>query len=252
MYEASRPNWMIVQGVAQALLGQLQPEPVAIGAAVAGGSGGQYLSRDVKGSVAVASLSEEATFWDYLTVGEITSEIAERVPGYAGITPTALARTGQQGTWGRQTNEAIYYDGTNYENTEGIGIQYPAPAEQPKATLNVAPLPFELVVTDAQYPFLLLVQRVLYDADPLLRDSRLLNHVPDPFVALNTTDAQRLGIKRGDTVRVASAAGAIELPARVVVDLDTGSVLIPANLPGAPLDAVQTGPRTRVTVSKVM
>jgi hypothetical protein len=34
----------------------------------------------------------------------------------------------------------------------------------------------------------------------------------------------------------------------VVVDLPQGVVVVPANLPGADLAAVQTGPRTYVTI----
>jgi NADH-quinone oxidoreductase subunit G len=180
-------------------------------------------------------------------------EMAERVPGYQGITHSSLAKTGQRGTWGRQINEAIYYDGTNYENTEGVGIQYPAPSENldPKSKFSLKPLPYEELVTNEKYPFVLLVQRLLYDDDALLRDSRLLNHIPAPFVALNRADAQKLEIAKGDTVRVSSAAGALDLPARLTGEVPEGSVLVPAHLSEAPLTTLQTGPRTRVAVSKI-
>lgn len=252
LYMESRPNWMIVQGIAQALLSVLEPQAVgAVAVAVTDTKAEKRRSGDGRAKGGVALAVGEPSSWDYITVGEITTEIAERVRGYQGITPTALERTGKRGTWGRQTNEAIYYDGTNYENIEGVGIQYPSPSEQAKMTFTVKPLAFEMLVTDEQYPFVLLVQRLLYDNDPLLRGSLLQSHVPAPFVALNQTDAQRLGIKRGNTVRVSSASGWLDLPARVVVDLPEGSILIPANLPGAPLSTLQTGPRTRVTVRKI-
>lgn len=208
--ELSRPDWEIVQGVGQAL-----------------GQG-----------------------WDYITPSDIATEIAERVPGYAGITYAKLTSTGAVGAWGRQTNEAIYYDGTNYENTEGVGIQYPSLFEQHgQAGLHTQPL--EPLARDERHPFVLMVQSLLYDGDPLLRDSLVAAHAPAPSVALSTTDAQHLGVVAGDRVRIASAAGALELPARVVVDLPAGSVLIPAQLPGAPLAAVQTAPRTHVTIHKL-
>jgi NADH-quinone oxidoreductase subunit G len=155
------------------------------------------------------------------------------------------------GTWGRQTNEDVYYDGTNYENTEGVGIQYPATMEQPKARFNVEPLSFDMQLAGQQYPFMLLVQPLLYSGDPLLRDSLLLSHIPEPYVAINRADAKRLEIARGAKVRVSSAAGSLDLPARLVSDLPEGSVLIPNNLPGAPLAQIQTGPRTCVALSKI-
>lgn len=213
-------DWEAIQGVAQALADTLES-------------------------------SAGSPAWDYITVSDVADEIAARVPGYAGITHTALASTGRVGTWGRQINESIYYDGTNYENTEGVGLQYPSPFEQQRSSFTLKPQPLEAVSADSRYPLMLLVQRLLYDGDPLLRDSLLTSHVPAPFVALSAADAQRLGIGAGDRVRVASSVGALELPARVVVDLPEGSVLIPANLPGAPLAALQTGPRTRVLVSRL-
>lgn len=213
-----RADWTIIQGVAQAL-------------------------------TATNSLARESV-WNYFTAGDVAADIAEYVPGYAGITYHDLTATGKVGAWGRQTNEAIYYDGTNYENTEGVGLQYPAPIEQSHASFALKPQTVMAHHADERYPFVLLVQTLLYDCDPLMRNSLLETHVPAPFVAINSADAQRLGIEAGQRVGIASAVGELELPARVVADLPAGSVLIPANLSDAPLSVLQTGPRTYVTISK--
>ncbi|NJL34543.1 MAG: hypothetical protein HC893_12640 [Chloroflexaceae bacterium] len=212
--------------------------------AVAGNGKGKKATRQA------VALTDEPLF-DYLTSSEIAADIAAQVPGYAGITYDALAKTALVNNWGRQTNESVYYDGTNYENGEGIGIQAPVLAELPRASFDVAPLGYEMLTTNSEYPFVLQVQKLLYDADPLLRDSLLLNHVPAPSIALSYADAERLGISRGDIVRVASATGAVEAPARPVADLAAGSVLVPAHLPGLALAQLQTGTRTRVALSKV-
>jgi NADH-quinone oxidoreductase subunit G len=242
----SRADWMVAQDIAQGLLQRI--EPVAT-EAVPGAAAGQEKAREA-GAEGTATPVDTLVGWDYLTEAEVASEIAERVPGYAGITHSALAKTGRRGTWGRQTNEAIFYDGTNYENTEGVGIQYPAHAEASDASFSVVPLSFTLTTPDEQYPFLLVPQTLLYDADPLLRDSLLLSHIPAPYVAINRGDAERLGIGRGQQVRVTSAAGSLDLPAQLRRDVPAGSVVIPANLPGVSLAGLQTGPRTRVALSK--
>ncbi|MEI7771741.1 MAG: molybdopterin dinucleotide binding domain-containing protein, partial [Chloroflexales bacterium] len=98
-------------------------------------------------------------------------------------------------------------------------------------------------------PLLLLAQPLAYDGDPLLRGGKLEAHVPAAYVAVGRADAARLGIRAGEIVRVASAAGAIALPARVVADLPEGVAMVPANLPDADLAAVQTGPRTQVAIT---
>lgn len=188
--------------------------------------------------------------WDYLTAAEVAAEIAERVPGYAGVTYGALAATGKPGAWGRQVNEAIYYDGTNYENTEGVGIKLPAPVESGAASINLAPRPTPAPAEER--PLLLMSLPLAYGGDPLLRGSKLEQHVPAPYVALNGADAERRNIRTGDMVRLDSAAGSLTLPARVVNDVPPGVVLVPADLPGVELAAVQTGPRTRVHLVKLV
>lgn len=230
----SRPDWQIVAGVAQALA----ELTISSGAAPAAGA---------RRSPAVASAPMG---WDYLNVAEVAAEIAERVPGYAGASYAALDATGSPGPWGRQVNEAIYYDGTNYENTEGVGIKLPSLVEDGKTSVSLAPRTLPAVADER--PLLLLAQPLAYGGDPLLRGSKLAAHVPAPYVALSSVDAEKLNIKPGDMVRLDSAAGSLSLPARVVSDLPPGVALAPADLPGAALAAVQTGPRTRVSLVKIV
>jgi NADH-quinone oxidoreductase subunit G len=199
-----------------------------------------------RGGVAVA----ERGGWDWITAGDVAAELAARVPGYSGVTYAALAATGKPGAWGRQVNEAIYYDGTNYENTEGVGITLPSLVEGGRLAVNLAPRPTAPPADER--PLLLLAQPLAYDGDPLLRGSKLEAHRPAAAIAISAADAERQNIRSGDAVRLDSAAGSLGLPARVVSDLPQGVVMLPANLPGVDLAAIQTGPRTRVTLVKVV
>jgi NADH-quinone oxidoreductase subunit G len=250
----SRPDWQIVQGVAQ-LIAEDAKVWIAEDAnrlakdANAKGAKGAKVANAKSAKAAVAVAVADAPAWDYLTAGELAAEIAERVPGYAGITYAALAATGSGGAWGRQANEAIFYDGTNYENTEGVGIQYPSQAEG-RAVFSLAPRPAPAPAAAAERPLLLLAQPLAYDGDPLLRGGKLESHVPTAYVAVGQADAAGLGVQAGEMVRLASAVGELALPARVVADLPEGVVVVPANWPGANLAAIQTGPRTYVSVLK--
>lgn len=223
----SRPDWQIVADVARAMIARAAERAV----------------RDGKAQGA-------AEPWDYLTTADVTAEIAERAPGYAGVTYAALDATGKPGAWGRQVNEAIFYDGTNYENTEGIGIKLPPVFEVGKSVLSLAPRPAPSHADDR--PLLLLAQPLAYGGDPLLRGSKLAARIPTPYIAVSAADAAKRNIHTGDLVRLDSAAGSITLPAHVVPDLPPGVVLAPADLPGASLAAVQTGPRTRVSLVKLV
>ena len=250
----SRPDWQIVQGVATRIAKEwVAKDRIANGAKAAPAKGAKG-SAGARGGVAVAERPATAVAqnggWDYITAADVAAEIAERVPGYAGITYAALAATGKPGNWGRQTNEAIYYDGTNYENTEGVGIQLPSLIEGGRAVVSLTPRPAPAL--DEERPLLLLAQPLAYDGDQLLLGSKLESHIPAPYVALSTADAERQNIRPGDNVRLDSAAGSLTLPARVVADLPQGVAVVPANLPGAQIAVVQTGPRTRVNLVKVV
>jgi NADH-quinone oxidoreductase subunit G len=194
---------------------------------------------------------DAASLWDYTTARDVALEIAERVPGYQGITYSRLAKTAVAGSWGRQATETFFYDGTSYDNTEGVGIQYPAPMEAPNAAFTRAALTAEPLAGDAsRYPFVLVAQTVLYDGDARLHGSLLESHVPELYVIMSATDADQAGIQTGDRVLVSSAVGAVECAVRLDERLPAGAVVIPAHLPGEPLAAVQMGLRTRVAVQK--
>ena len=51
--------------------------------------------------------------------------------------------------------------------------------------------------------------------------------VPGPFVEVNRTDAKKISVKDGDSVKVTSRRGSIVLPARVESKVDIGVVFIP-------------------------
>ena len=74
-------------------------------------------------------------------------------------------------------------------------------------------------VPDADYPFWLTTGRVLehwHTGSMTRRTRQLYQAVPDAYVEINRVDAQELGIKSGDTVRVVSRRGALQL--RAVID----------------------------------
>ncbi|MEF3275802.1 MAG: NADH-quinone oxidoreductase subunit NuoG [Chloroflexus sp.] len=221
----ARPDWQIIAAVAQALA------MVPIG----GGRNGPI------------PVTTEA--WEYVVSGDVASEIAANVPGYAGITYAALAATGSGQSWGRQYDDAIYYDGTSYANGEGVGLVLPP---------LVAKAASQLAFTGATTSFvderpLLLLEHVLAYADPRhLRGSKLQGLVPAGYAAISSADAEKLNIRSGDRVRLVSAKGELVIPARVLTDLPAGLVLLPAGLVDVDAAAIETGPRTQVSLAKVV
>jgi nitrate reductase NapA len=73
-------------------------------------------------------------------------------------------------------------------------------------------------VPDDEYPFWLTTGRVLehwHTGSMTRRVKELYQAVPDAYVELNRADAQELGLKSGDAVRVVSRRGGIELPVQI-------------------------------------
>jgi NADH-quinone oxidoreductase subunit G len=199
-------------------------------------------------AVAVA-VATPSTTWDYVVASDIAEEIGRTVRGYSGAAYSSLELTRK--SWGRQSNEAFYYDGTSYENTEGLGVQIPAVAEDPKSTFAISlPVPIAPSLGEDRFPLTLLTPTRAYDGGEWMRGSKLLNRVAPSHAILSMADAQRLGVGMGEKVRIESAAGALELQATIDAGLSAGLVLAP-DVAGTPLASILTGPQTRVNVTKI-
>jgi NADH-quinone oxidoreductase subunit G len=176
-------------------------------------------------------------------------EISATVRGYTGATYTSLGLT-RSAAWGRQANESVYYDGTSYENGEGIGVQVPADTEDGRVSYTAALRGPALQAPLAPGEMTLLAPARAYDGGGWARGSKLLPRQTPPHAILSRADAERLGVGMGERVRITSAAGAIELQATVDAGLAEGLVLVPA-VSGSELAAVVTGGQTRVSVIKI-
>jgi NADH-quinone oxidoreductase subunit G len=235
------PDWLVFQDLARAVqsVAPVMP-PVA------------ELKRGAKAragaaNAAVAVAAPPVT-WDYVVSSDIAEEIGQAVRGYSGATYTSLELTRK--SWGRQPNEAFYYDGTSYENTEGLGAQIPAAADDPKSTFPVVLRVPVATAADDRFPLTLLTPTRAYGGGEWMRGSKLLNHVIAAHAILSVADARRLGVGMGEQVRIESAAGALELKATIDAGLNAGLVLVP-DVEGAALASILTGPQTRVAVTKL-
>ena len=120
---------------------------------------------------------------------------------------------------------------------------------QPRSVEMPAP---HLRRLDEHRPFTLLTYPMLLDAGTMLLGATdLLETSEGAFVEIGTSDAERLGIKAGDRVRVESACGHVEAPARIGALADR-CVFVPANNIGARgLSMLDAGePVTLVSVGK--
>jgi predicted molibdopterin-dependent oxidoreductase YjgC len=134
--------------------------------------------------------------------------------------------------------------GINYHRLEEGGIQWPCPSADhpgtpvlfengfPRGLASFTPIiwrdPEEL--PDVEYPFILTTGRVLYQyhTGTMTRRSQEIERADrGPVIEMNPGDVERLQVKDGDRVRVASRRGTITLPVLATDRISQGVTFIP-------------------------
>jgi NADH-quinone oxidoreductase subunit G len=159
--------------------------------------------------------------------------LAASLKDYAGLSYQKLSEAPAQ--WPIVGRGDLYYGGTTYENTQGLGVQLQPAVERgefPSLAWVDAPewkfFKFGLVAVPAT---------ILYDRGNTILHSDLLGaHIPEPYVALNSDQANRRKIPNGAMVKLTlNETISYLVTARHDESLPEGIVLIPRSL-GIPLD----------------
>ena len=118
------------------------------------------------------------------------------------------------------------YGGITYERIEEVGIQWPCLDKNDPGTKFLHKEKFDrgkaLFVTvdnissaelaDINYPFIMTTGRVLYQYHSMTMSGRveeLNKKVPDSYVEMNTSTANRLGLNKEDKVKITSRRGSV-------------------------------------------
>ncbi len=106
--------------------------------------------------------------WNYQNTAQIFTEISQHIPAYAGLSYEAISHTEDQ--WPLVGRGDLYYGGTVYDNTGGLGLRYPADAERADFHADVhLDTPPEVTIEAVQR-----VRRRLYEDGELIRRSKVL------------------------------------------------------------------------------
>jgi NADH-quinone oxidoreductase subunit G len=171
----------------------------------------------------VALLANELdASWNYSGAGSVFAEIAAKVAAFAGMSYAKLS--------GKliRTRSHFLYEGTSFESAGGQGQVYPSAAENAETKFALA---FHEPAVPEDGGMTLVGARVLYDAGTLISETSLLQKVtPASYADLNRADAERLNVQDGDTVRLTSAHGSVDVAARVDGRAPAGVIVAPINL----------------------
>ena len=94
---------------------------------------------------------------------------------------------------------------------------------------------------DEEYPFILSTGRILYQYNAAAMTSRApgLNEIAgEGFIEVNCKDAEKLGFKNGEKIRVSSRRGSITATARVGRKVSEGETWMPFHFADSPVNAL--------------
>jgi predicted molibdopterin-dependent oxidoreductase YjgC len=200
--------------------------------------------------VILAELSTRMGYpMDYATPEDIMKEICTLTPSYAGISYDRIDQVGIQWPCPHET-----HPGTKYLHkdrfTRGLGllsaIEYIPPAE----------------VTDAEYPFVLTTGRILYQyhtANMTRRSKGIMERAPESLVEIHPRDAEKLGLKTGQCVKVSSRRGVVKAKSQITMRVPKGTIFMNFHfreaatnlLTNAALDPIAKIPEYKVCAVKV-
>jgi predicted molibdopterin-dependent oxidoreductase YjgC len=147
------------------------------------------------------------------------------------------------------------FAGVNFERLEENGLQWPVPAKDHPGTpvVHLGKFRRELgkfiplkhkppsEVPDEEYPFILSTGRMLFHYNTGTMTRRVANlsrEYPHNFVQINPVDAQRLGIKKCERVRVETRRGKLEVLSEVTNKIKPGVIWMPFHFSDEPTNVL--------------
>jgi formate dehydrogenase major subunit len=157
----------------------------------------------------------------YSSPSDVMDEIAEMTPRYAGISHERVGRGGLQ--W------PVAPDGTD------TPILYEREFELPGGHAQFAALPYKPPGdhADDEFPLILVTGRRLehYNAGTMTRRTGNLELMSHDWLEVHPDDAASLGVADGQTVRLRSRRGEVELPVKITPRIEPGHVFTAFHFP---------------------
>ena len=154
--------------------------------------------------------------------------LAESVRAFGGLDYARLAQVEAQ--WPIVGRGDLYYGGTTYENTQGLGVQL-APAAQSGETVRLPAVPKVAGPRPKENKLLAVPVTKLYDRGTTVAPAELLAHrIGEAFVGLNPASAEKLGVTAGERVRLSLDGVSSEAVVRIEDSISSGVALVPRSM----------------------
>jgi len=155
-------------------------------------------------------------------------KLAASVKDFAGLSYNKLAEVSEQ--WPIVGRSDLYYGGTTYENTQGLGVQLVSAAERGK-TVSIPEVRSEAGMRPKEDELLAVPVTKLYDRGVTVAPAELLTaHIGDATIALHPEAARKLGLEAGAQVTVSFDGFNGEALVKIDETISTGVALVPRSM----------------------
>ncbi|MDP1547874.1 MAG: NADH-quinone oxidoreductase subunit NuoG [Anaerolineales bacterium] len=134
------------------------------------------------------------------------------------------------GQWPIVGRGDLYYGGTTYENTRGLGVQL-VPVAQVGGTVRISKVRKEAALRPKEKELLAVPVNKLYDLGVTIQSAELLGQrVGEAFVAMNPVTVKKLGLEVGKPAKISFDGVNVEAVLKVDDTISTGVVLVPRSM----------------------
>ncbi len=162
------------------------------------------------------------------SVSVVFDILVNSVESFNELTYERLAET--HGQWPIVGRGDLYYGGTTYENTQGLGVQLGSLAETGK-TVHIPKVRKEAALRPKEKELLAVPVNKLYDRGVTINPAQLLNQrVGEATVTLHPDTAENLGVEAGARVKISFDGISGEVVVKIDDTISTGVALVPRSM----------------------
>ncbi len=158
----------------------------------------------------------------------VFEKIAASLKDFAGLTYAKLAQVSEQ--WPIVGRGDLYYGGTTYENTQGLGVQLVSAAERGE-TVDLPEVRDEAGLRPKEDELLAIPVTKLYDRGTTVIPAQLLSaRIGEATIALHPEVARKLGLEAGKQVTISFDGVSGEAVVKIDETISAGVALVPRSM----------------------
>jgi NADH-quinone oxidoreductase subunit G len=162
----------------------------------------------------------------------VMEQVATQVPVCEGVSYEKISEVEEQ--WPIIGRSDVYYGGTTYDNSQGLGQQL-QPAAQKGESVPLEALTPEQLSMAVEGDILAVPINILYDRGQTVLPTTLLEQrIPVPYVVMHPETTTDMGIMDGAQIKLDLSGTEIQVQARLDETIPVGVVLVPRSM-GIPI-----------------